>query len=191
MDRPPSAAVSGETTNGGKKRLLFFCSGNYYRSRLAEILFNHYAAEAGLPWEASSRGLIQTGELKGMSEHTIAFLKSADLGHLTKKPRNPIVMDVEDLTEADLVVGLCRAEHKPMLEQKFLSLAKALQKTGRVRFWNVYDIPSRPHAILRLLGGGQKGPHQPNDSGTEHIALAVNALIWELATQDPTETQND
>src|SRR3954462_15992860 len=39
------------------KSILFLCTGNYYRSRFAEILFNSVAGKMGLPWQASSRGL--------------------------------------------------------------------------------------------------------------------------------------
>lgn len=165
-----------------RKRLLFICSGNYYRSRLAEILFNHLAGEEGLAWDAQSRGLLSTGELKGISEHAVAYLKANKMNHLAAEPRNPLVADVEDLTDADLVIGMCLEEHKPMVEQKFLALAKALHRAGRIRYWNIYDIPGRPRAIVRLLGGGHKGPSQPAESGTEHIALAVRALVKELAT---------
>jgi protein-tyrosine phosphatase len=173
--------VSNQTTPARKKRVLFVCSGNYYRSRLAEILFNHEAAAAGLAWEAESRGLLSAGELKGMSEHAIAYLKQSKLQELAAgRPRDPLVADVEDLTDSDLVIALCREEHKPMIEQKFLALAKAMHKTGRIRYWNIYDIPGRPHAIVRLLGGGHKGPSQPSDSGTEHIALSVKVLVQEL-----------
>jgi protein-tyrosine phosphatase len=35
----------------------FLCTGNYYWSRFAEILFNSVAGKRGLPWQASSRGL--------------------------------------------------------------------------------------------------------------------------------------
>ncbi len=164
-----------------RKRVLFICSGNYYRSRLAEILFNHEAAATGLGWEASSRGLLKTGELRGLSRHAVGHLKEAELGHLATEPRDPLAIDVEDLTDADLVIGLCREEHQPMVEQKFASLAKALQKAGRIRYWNVYDIPGRPTAIVRLLGGGHKAPNQPAESGTEHISLAVKELVAELA----------
>lgn len=163
-----------------KKRVLFVCSGNYYRSRLAEILFNHEAALAGLGWEAESRGLLDTRELKGLSENSKAYLKMAELEHLAAHPRDPISMTVEDLTEADLVVAMCRSEHRPMMEQKFLALAKALHKGGRLRYWNIYDIPGRPKSLVRLLGGGHKGPCQPADSGTEHVALAVKVLVQEL-----------
>ncbi len=38
-------------------KLLFLCTGNYYRSRFAELLFNHLAAQVGLDWRADSRGV--------------------------------------------------------------------------------------------------------------------------------------
>lgn len=174
----PAEPPAGETR---RKRVLFVCSGNYYRSRLAEILFNHEAAASGLGWDAESRGILKAGELKGMSEHAAAYLEGAKLTHLAKEPRDPLFLDVEDLTEADLVIALCREEHQPMIEQKFLALARALHKVGRMRYWNVYDIPVRPPALVRLLGGGHKGPSQPSESGTEHIALAVRGLVQELS----------
>ena len=39
------------------RTVLFLCTGNYYRSRFAEIVFNSLAREAGLAWRAESRGL--------------------------------------------------------------------------------------------------------------------------------------
>jgi len=38
-------------------RLLFLCTGNYYRSRFAELLFNALAPAHDLPWQAFSRGV--------------------------------------------------------------------------------------------------------------------------------------
>ncbi len=37
--------------------ILFLCTGNYYRSRFAEELFNHLAKQHGLDWTATSRAL--------------------------------------------------------------------------------------------------------------------------------------
>ncbi len=37
-----------------QNRVLFLCTGNYYRSRFAEILFNSVAGKMGLPWMAMS-----------------------------------------------------------------------------------------------------------------------------------------
>ena len=42
-------------------RILFLCTGNYYRSRYAEELFNYHAKNAGLDWRAFSRGLAERG----------------------------------------------------------------------------------------------------------------------------------
>jgi len=38
-------------------KILFLCTGNYYRSRFAEHLFNWLAVKQGLDWQADSRGL--------------------------------------------------------------------------------------------------------------------------------------
>src|SRR5207249_1727138 len=37
--------------------ILFVCTGNFYRSRFAEAVFNHYAKQRQSPWRAFSRGL--------------------------------------------------------------------------------------------------------------------------------------
>ena len=40
-----------------QKTILFLCTGNYYRSRFAEILFNDAARKFGMSWTATSKGL--------------------------------------------------------------------------------------------------------------------------------------
>ena len=39
------------------RTVLFVCTGNFYRSRFSEYLFNALASERGLSWRATSRGL--------------------------------------------------------------------------------------------------------------------------------------
>jgi len=43
------------------KKILFLCTGNYYRSRYAEEIFNHLAKREDLPWRAFSRGAARAG----------------------------------------------------------------------------------------------------------------------------------
>ena len=40
------------------KRVLFLCTGNYYRSRFAELLFNSIAQGRELGWQADSCGFL-------------------------------------------------------------------------------------------------------------------------------------
>ena len=49
-----------------EKTVLFLCTGNYYRSRFAEVLFNSLAGKMGLPWKASSRGPRRSARLTAM-----------------------------------------------------------------------------------------------------------------------------
>ena len=39
------------------KHVVFICTGNFYRSRFCEYLFNALAKKHGLRWRATSRGL--------------------------------------------------------------------------------------------------------------------------------------
>ena len=44
-----------------KHRVLFLCTGNYYRSRYAEEVFNYITKVEGLAWRAFSRGVAERG----------------------------------------------------------------------------------------------------------------------------------
>ena len=60
------------------KRILFLCTGNYYRSRFAEIFFNWHAEQRVLAWRAESRGLaLDASNVGPISRHTLAYLKTA------------------------------------------------------------------------------------------------------------------
>ena len=39
------------------RSVVFICTGNFYRSRFSEYLFNALATKSGLQWRATSRGL--------------------------------------------------------------------------------------------------------------------------------------
>ena len=115
--------------------VLFLCTGNYYRSRFAEILFNELAREQGSDWRAVSRGLnIDCPENVGpMSKYTEARL--AELGIDCAPYRTmPVQCSLDDLEAATVVVALKEAEHRPMLEKSFGDWA------GRVQYWHVHDM---------------------------------------------------
>ena len=123
-----------------KKRILFLCTGNYYRSRFAEALFNHHADRLGLGWEADSRALaIERGaeNVGPISAHARAALAARGVP-LPDAPRFPQGCERCDLDAADLVVALKEAEHRPYLQAKFPGSEDA------VTYWHVHDVDVAP-----------------------------------------------
>src|ERR1700749_171652 len=118
------------------QRVLFLCTGNYYRSRYAEELFNHLAKSEGLPWRAFSRGVaaIQPpANLGTISRFTLKALRAKAISPegAERVPRPCVVLDFDD---AQLVIALKEAEHRPMIERRFPEVA------NRVSYWHVDDI---------------------------------------------------
>src|ERR1700726_2130948 len=123
------------------KRVLFLCTGNYYRSRLAEELFNHRVRQVNADWQAFSCALaIERGadeNIGPISEYALRAL--SDFGVPICYPvRPPIACTTEDFELADLVVAMKEAEHR--------SLVKARHKPWeeRVIYWHVDDIDVVP-----------------------------------------------
>ncbi|MBX2998904.1 MAG: low molecular weight phosphatase family protein [Caldilineaceae bacterium] len=118
------------------RRVLFLCSGNYYRSRFAEILFNRLASQSGLNWEATSCGLvvdIPNGNVGPISPHTVdALIARAIL--LTEEHRLPIQVTAEDLANADLIIAVKEGEHRPMLTRRFPGWE------DKAIYWQVHDL---------------------------------------------------
>jgi len=121
-------------------RVLFLCTGNYYRSRFAEILFNALARQSAIDWLADSCGLAielvppDGGALspfarQGLTERGIA---------LDEPPRRPRALREEDLTRAHRVIALNRVEHHPYLKKQFPAWAE------RVEYWHVGDLDYAP-----------------------------------------------
>ena len=118
--------------------LLFLCTGNYYRSRFAEMLFNALAAEAGLAWRAESRGLaLSPANVGPISAYVLAGLAARGVA-LDEPARLPCAVCTEDLAAADLIVAVSAAEHQPMLTQAFPAWA------GHVTYWQVEDLGGMP-----------------------------------------------
>jgi protein-tyrosine phosphatase len=130
--------------------VLFLCTGNYYRSRFAEILFNHLASERGLPWRAESRGLdlkVGTQNVGPLSKHTVRACAARGLS-LSDPLRMPMSVCEEDLTAARLVIAVKEAEHRPYLAKLFP------QWVERVRYWHVHDLDAAtPEQAMAELEG--------------------------------------
>ena len=116
------------------KRILFLCTGNYYRSRFAEIYFNWQAKQRGLHWIADSRGLALDGYNYGpISRHTIARLKESSIDYDADQ-RFPRPLSEADLRTADHVVAVKEAEHRPLMLRNFPAWC------DRIEYWHVHDL---------------------------------------------------
>lgn len=116
------------------KRILFLCSGNYYRSRFAEIYFNWHAEHRGLPWRAESRGLAVDQRNPGpLSRHTSARLASRGISW-AEYLRSPLPVTEADFAAADRVIAVKAAEHQWIVEKHFAAWQ------DRVEYWHVHDL---------------------------------------------------
>ena len=157
------------------KTVLFLCTGNYYRSRFAEVLFNSVAGNMRLPWQASSKGLaLERGvsNVGPMAVEAITALEALGVPAQEAVTRLPAQVTTDDLQGADRVVALKQAEHLPLLQERFPPWAE------KVEFWHVDDAPKVlglieqevMGLIARLLGGGQRPESQPTEAAPERPA---------------------
>src|SRR5207248_2822649 len=105
-----------------EKTVLFLCTGNYYRSRFAEVLFNSVAGKMGLPWRASSRGLaLERGvnNVGSMAVVAIKALEARGFRVVADCARLPTQVTMDDFDRADWIVALKKAEHLPLLQERF------------------------------------------------------------------------
>ena len=118
------------------KQLLFLCTGNYYRSRFAEIVFNDLVKRQGVDWQADSRGLArQFGAWNVGPISPFALVELAKRNLSCPPPiRNAMHCFEEDLIRADHVVALKEAEHRPMIAKHFPGWEE------RVEYWHVHDL---------------------------------------------------
>ena len=116
--------------------ILFICTGNYYRSRFAEMYFNARAAGIGLPWKAVSRGIatdLGTGNIGPISPLVPKKLEALGI-RMEGDGRAPVQLEETDLAEADLVIALNAAEHRHLMTERFA------QWTDQILYWNVPDL---------------------------------------------------
>jgi protein-tyrosine phosphatase len=117
-------------------RILFICTGNFYRSRFAEAVFNYRAEQMLLPWVAFSRGLavhLAEGFLSTFAADAL-LARHIDLRHTG---RQRIQLSEDDLLRADRRIAMDRTEHFPMMQDQFSAWA------DQIEYWDVPDIPYR------------------------------------------------
>ncbi len=114
--------------------VLFLCTGNFYRSRFAEIYFNWLAPRENLAWRADSRGLaLDPANLGPLSIHTRLELKALGIP-LPDPLRDPRDAGLSDFEAAQLIVALKEAEHRRLMQSRFPSWAEC------VEYWHVHDL---------------------------------------------------
>lgn len=119
------------------KKILFLCTGNYYRSRYSEEYFNHYSKQLNLGWTADSKGIMRefkgNGNVGPIAKHTLAELTKHDIQALGSS-RYPAYVYENDLHNFDRTIAVSLDEHKPMLEALW---PDSLQK---VEYFDVEDL---------------------------------------------------
>lgn len=129
------------------KQVLFLCTGNYYRSRYAEILFNELVKANHLEWKAFSRGLkVIHGKNPGnISIHAIEALNALGI-EIHDKDRKPVQVKLRDLKEAALVIAVKKDEHESIIMNCFPDWHE------KIIYWNIHDIDfEEPIGALKRL----------------------------------------
>jgi protein-tyrosine phosphatase len=145
-------------------QVLFLCTGNYYRSRYAEIVFNHRAVAQSIAWTADSRGLMvddfgmfNSGSIANATRQRLSFLGIT----CPTMERDPLQVVEADFASAALVVALKEAEHRIMMQELFPTWEE------RIIYWHVDDLGDGPvedalatidqevQALLAKLGEGE------------------------------------
>jgi protein-tyrosine phosphatase len=135
------------------QKVLFLCTGNYYRSRFSEEYFNHFAIKDGLQWRADSMGIQRdftgNGNVGPIAQNTLNKLASLGI-EARAASRMPRHVQESDFQLFDRVIAVSRDEHEPMLNDIWDMRDKD------VEFFDVEDLhiegpeTALPRLILRL-----------------------------------------
>jgi len=147
----------------GSRNVLFLCTGNYYRSRFAEILFNHVAGGMGLSWKATSRALALergAGNIGPMARAAVENLQGRGVRAAADFARFPVQATTDDFAMAHWIVALKQTEHVPMLHERFPAWAE------KIECWEV-DDDARALSHRRSGSAGPGGPPHSRRHATQ------------------------
>lgn len=137
--------------------VLFVCTGNYYRSRYAELYFNA-VAPPHLDWRAISRGFDPSPLNPGpIAACVLQRLRERGL-QAPVQPTYPRRVTEADLHDAQRIIALDEDEHRSYVEHWFPAWCSC------IAFWHVPD--------LHLM---------PAEEALDLIEFNVEALIRELS----------
>ncbi len=136
------------------RTVLFLCTGNYYRSRFAEELFNFHAPQACVGWRATSRGIavdLGHSNVGPIAIATAKALQERGVNFERRDARAPLQVRLADLEAADHIVALKHAEHFPLMGKRLPSFA-ASPDASRIEYWRVHDVDAMtPEEALPLI----------------------------------------
>src|SRR5262249_26360159 len=123
------------------KVALFLCTGNYYRSRFAEEFFKFEAPIECPGWTAVSRGIaVDFGidNVGPIARSTVQALEKLGISLDPLLARMPLQLEIADLESAHHIVALKKAEHFPLMQERFPSWP-GTSDPGRIEYWHIHD----------------------------------------------------
>ncbi len=142
--------------------VLFVCTGNYYRSRYAELYFN-WRVPPEASWRAESRGFRLSEQNVGPISPLVPTRLAAAGLVAPNEQRMPLVLSEEDLRRSRYIVALDADEHPPYVERLFPNWR------DQFRYWRIGDLG-----------------FMTSEDALPAIEHAVDELIHELVTADTT-----
>ncbi len=136
------------------KVVLFLCTGNYYRGRFAEEMFNYLAPVKCPGWVAVSRGIavdLRSNNLGPIAAQTLSALQQRGVKLDRQFVRMPLQLKLCDLNHAEHIVALSYTEHFSLMKNRFHSRL-TINDVARMEYWDVHDIGSMaPELALPVI----------------------------------------